>query len=136
MDVVYSHVSIAGERRSALLRELDRALLHGCDVVFWDSTLEIPDRLLDRRAGLTVCRILTGDSEDIERQFTQRRIQAADLLIDGRVAGWFTIHTRADITGVRPRSITVQAVETAAEIACLAAGRAAPQPLATLTVST
>lgn len=81
-----------------------------------------------------MCRMLAGDIEDIERRFARREFQDADLVVDGRVSGWFTVQTRGEISDSRPRRVTVQAVETAAEIAGLAAGRSAPKPFATLTV--
>lgn len=131
VDVVYSDFAVDNGRGFTRLRGLDRAL--GCDMVFWDSVLEVPEELSDHRSRPTVCRVLTGDPAEIERRFAQPKMKDVDLLVDGRVSGWFTIHTRPDLSGARPRSITVQAVETAAEIACLAAGRAEPKPLATLT---
>ena len=134
VDVIYSQFTIDSALTSGNPYPLSEALSRHCDIVYWDTELAVPSHLTGRDGGLTICRVLSGDSEDIERKFGQREIRDADLIVDGRVSGWFTIQIRGDISDSRPRRVTVQAVETAAEIACLADGRSAPKPFATLTV--
>ena len=134
VDVVYSRHTIDTALNSGRDSPLSPALAGRCDVVYWDSETEMPGRLVGHVGGPTICRVLTGDSENIERRFAQQEFRAADLVVDGRVTGWFTIQIRGDISDRRPRMVTVQAVETAAEIACLAEGRSAPKPFETLTV--
>ena len=134
VDVIYSQFTIDSALTSGRPSPLSEALSRHCDVVYWDTELTVPGHLTGRSGSLTVCRVLAGDSADIERKFPQREIRDADLIVDGRVSGWFTIQIRGDISDSRPRRVTVQAVETAAEITCLAEGRSAPKPFATLTV--
>lgn len=134
IDVVYSQFTVDSALANRHHSSLPEELVQLCDVVYWDSEVEVPRHLTARAGSPTICRVLTGDIEDIERKFARREFRDADLLVDGRVSGWFTIHTRGELSDDRPRRVTVQAVETAAEIACLAEGRLAPKPFATLTV--
>lgn len=134
VDVVYSQVTIDSALASGSPSSLPEELVRRCDVVYWDSEVDVPSHLSARAGSPTMCRMLAGDIEDIERRFARREFQDADLVVDGRVSGWFTVQTRGEISDSRPRRVTVQAVETAAEIAGLAAGRSAPKPFATLTV--
>lgn len=134
VDVIYSQFTIDSALTAGSPSPLSEALSRNCDVVYWDTELAVPSHLTGKAGSLTICRVLAGDSADIERKFGQREVRDADLVVDGRVSGWFTIQIRGEIPDSRPRRVTVQAVETAAEIACLAEGRSAPKPFATLTV--
>lgn len=134
VDVIYSQFSIDDAHSSGRSSSISEAMGPWCDIVYWDSELDVPRSLSGHIDGPTVCRVLTGESRDVELRFTQRKIRGADLVVDGRISGWFTIHTRGEISDSRPRRVTVQAVETAAEIGCLEQGRTAPKPFATLTV--